>query len=86
MSAIKHNLGGKFERREIQLPTARPARPRTSSAMSGFRFCGMIEDPVVIDSGNETHPNSGDDHSTNSCAIRLKSSIVNATTCSASST
>jgi hypothetical protein len=24
----------------------RPALPRTSSAMSGLRFCGMIEDPV----------------------------------------
>ena len=29
----------------------RPAWPRTSSAASGFFFCGMIELPVLSESG-----------------------------------
>ena len=32
--------------------------PRTSSATSGFFFCGMIELPVENSSGNSTKPNS----------------------------
>ena len=30
----------------IRSPKARPALPRTSSAISGFFFCGMMEEPV----------------------------------------
>ena len=32
--------------RPVTLPIRRPALPRASSAMSGFFFCGMIDDPV----------------------------------------
>ena len=35
-----------------------PALPRASSAMSGFFFCGMIEDPVEYASSRVTKPNS----------------------------
>jgi hypothetical protein len=31
---------------DTRLPTTRPVLPRTSSAMSGFFFCGIIELPV----------------------------------------
>ena len=34
-----------------------PAWPRTSSAASGFFFCGMIELPVLSASGRRTKPN-----------------------------
>ncbi len=33
--------------RPVSAPTIRPAFARTSSAASGLRFCGMIEEPVV---------------------------------------
>jgi hypothetical protein len=36
----------------------RPAFPRTSSATSGFRFCGIIEEPVEKPSPSRTNPNS----------------------------
>src|SRR5271157_577033 len=34
----------------------RPTLARASSAASGFRFCGMIEDPVVKASDRRTRP------------------------------
>ena len=37
----------------------RPALARTSSAASGLRFCGMIEEPVVKASDSRTKPNCG---------------------------
>ena len=37
----------------------RPALARTSSAASGLRFCGMIEEPVVKRSESLTKPNCG---------------------------
>ncbi len=40
-------------------PTMRPVLARTSSAASGLRFCGMIEEPVVKRSDSLTKPNCG---------------------------
>ncbi len=37
----------------------RPTLARTSSAASGLRFCGMIEEPVVNRSESRTKPNCG---------------------------
>ena len=37
----------------------RPVLPRTSSAASGLRFCGMMELPVVIPSPSLTKPKLG---------------------------
>ena len=37
---------------------SRPALPRASSAMSGFFFCGMIDEPVAKASSSSTQPNS----------------------------
>ena len=41
---------------------SRPALPRASSAMSGFFFCGMIDDPVEKASSSTAQPNSRDVH------------------------
>src|SRR3546814_19156984 len=38
-------------------PAIRPAWPRTNSAASGLRFCGMIDEPVDHWSASETKPN-----------------------------
>ena len=35
----------------------RPLCPRTSSAASGLRFCGMIDEPVENSSDSLTKPN-----------------------------
>ncbi len=51
----------------------RDERPRVSSAMSGFFFCGMIELPVVNASSSSTNANCRDDHSTISSASRDRS-------------
>ena len=48
----------------------RPDLPRTSSAASGLRFCGMIEEPVEKRSDSEAKPNCGVAHSTISSAKR----------------
>ena len=48
----------------------RPVRARTSSAASGLRFCGIIDEPVVNASDNLIRPTSGDDQSTISSAKR----------------
>ncbi len=55
---------------EVSAPSTRPALPRTSSAASGLRFCGMIEEPVVKASDRATKPNCGVVHRTISSAIR----------------
>src|SRR5439155_602775 len=47
-------------------------RPRTSSATSGFFFCGIIELPVAKPSGSSMKPNSSVAQSTSSSARRLK--------------
>ena len=44
----------------VRLPTNRPDLPRASSAMSGFFFCGMIDDPVAQASSSRAQPNSVD--------------------------
>ena len=33
-------------RMAVRLPYTRPVLPRMSSGMSGFFFCGMMEEPV----------------------------------------
>ena len=48
----------------------RPVLPRTSSAASGLRFCGMIEEPVVNLSDRPAKPNCGVAQSTISSAKR----------------
>ena len=56
--------------RPTSAPTTRPVLPRTSSAASGLRFCGMIEEPVEKASESRTKPNCGVVHSTISSAKR----------------
>ena len=51
-------------------PSRRPALPRVSSATSGFRFCGIMLDPVLCRSGSLANPNSAMAHSTTSSARR----------------
>src|ERR1700709_2567020 len=54
----------------VRLPTNRPALPRASSAMSGFFFCGMIDEPVAQASSSRAQPNSDDVQSTTSSPSR----------------
>ena len=54
----------------------RPVLARTSSAASGLRFCGMIEEPVVNLSDSVTKPTSGEHHSTISSAKRDRCTAV----------
>ena len=56
--------------RPVRLPTKRPDLPRASSAMSGFFFCGMIDDPVAQASSRRAQPNSVDVQSTTSSPSR----------------
>ena len=48
----------------------RPDLPRASSAMSGFFFCGMIDEPVDHASSSCTQPNSGVAHRMTSSPMR----------------
>ena len=48
----------------------RGAFARSSSAASGFFFCGMIEEPELQASGSSQKPNSALDHSTSSAPRR----------------
>ena len=50
----------------IRAPTTPPVLPLTNSAMSGFFFWGMMDDPVVYLSSISTNPNSCEDHRTSS--------------------
>ncbi len=54
----------------MSAPITRPVLARTSSAASGLRFCGMIEEPVVNLSESRTRPTSGDVQITISSAKR----------------
>ncbi len=65
---------------------SRPAFPRASSAMSGFFFCGNIEDPVANASGSFMKPNSSLAHRTTSSPIRERCTWVSAAANSASAT
>ena len=56
-------------------PTTVAALPRISSAVSGFRFWGSADDPVLTSSDSFTQPNSRDDHITISSANRDRSII-----------
>jgi hypothetical protein len=55
-----------------------PARPRTSSATSGFFFCGIMLDPVATRSSRLAQPNSDDVHSTSSSPSRDRCTNVTA--------
>ena len=57
----------------------RAARPRTSSAGSGFFLFGIIELPVENASATATNPNRGFDHHVTSSARRLRWTIPSAT-------
>ena len=45
-------------RNPVRSPMSRPALPRASSAMSGFFFCGSIDEPVLYASARRRKPNS----------------------------
>ena len=64
----------------------RAARPRTSSAGSGFFLLGMIELPVENASEARTNPNAGFDHHVSSSASRLRWTIPSAIAASTSTT
>ncbi len=70
----------------VSAPMMRPALARTSSAASGLRFCGMIEEPVVNLSDNLTRPASGDVQITISSAKRDRCTAAIAPAASVSST
>ena len=63
----------------------RPTLARTSSAASGLRFCGMIEEPVVNLSDSRTKPNCGVIQITISSAKRDRCTAVIAAAASVSS-
>ena len=65
---------------------SRPALPRASSAMSGFFFCGSIDEPVLYASARRRKPNSSLVHSTISSPRRDRWTCVSAATNSASAT
>ena len=48
----------------------RPVLPRTSSGMSGFFFCGMMDEPVQKASGSSMKPNGALIHRISSSAMR----------------
>ena len=58
--------------RPTALPRMRPVFARTSSAASGFLFCGMIDEPVEKRSESETNRNCALDQITISSANRLR--------------
>ena len=64
----------------------RAARPRTSSAGSGFFLFGMIDEPVENASLTRTNPNRGFDHQVISSASRLRCTIPSAMAPSVSTT
>ena len=56
--------------RLFRLPMTRPALARTSSAASGFFFCGMMEEPVVKASDSRMKRNWAEHQITISSAKR----------------
>ena len=56
--------------RPTRCATTRGAFARSSSAASGFFFCGMIEEPDAHASETSQKPNSSLDHSTISAPRR----------------
>src|SRR5215831_11784788 len=67
-------------------PMMRPVLARTSSAASGLRFCGMMEEPVVKRSESEMRPTSGEHQITISSAKRDRCTAVMAAAASVSRT
>src|SRR5262249_27884982 len=67
-------------------PMMRPVLARTSSAASGLRFCGMMEEPVVKRSESDMRPTSGEHQITISSAKRDRCTAVMAAAASVSST
>ena len=65
-------------------PATVDALARTSSIVSGFFFCGMIEEVEQYASSRTTNPTSGEDQSTSSSASRLAPDIRTAPAESAS--
>ena len=63
-------------RKPVRSPISRPALPRASSAMSGFFFCGSIDEPVEYASARRRKPNSSVDHSTISSPRRERCTCV----------
>ena len=59
-------------RSPVRLPMSRPVLPRVSSAISGFFFCGSMEEPVEYASARPRKPNSSVDHRMISSARRDK--------------
>ncbi len=64
----------------------RPVLARTSSAASGLRFCGMIDEPVVNRSDSSSRPASGEVQITISSAKRDRCTAVIDAAASVSST
>ena len=62
--------------RLVRLPITRPLWPRTSSAASGFFFCGMIDEPVERLSGRRMKPKGWLAHRISSSARRERCSAV----------
>ena len=62
----------------IKFPYARPVFPRISSAISGFFFCGIIDDPVENASSSSINLNSSVDQIMISSAKRDKCVINSA--------
>ena len=73
-------------RTAVNAAIVRAARPRTSSAGSGFFLLGMIELPVENASEARTNPNRGFDHQVSSSASRLRCTMPSATAASTSTT
>ena len=63
----------------VSAPMTRAARPRTSSAGSGFFLFGIIALPVENASDARTNPKRGFDHQVISSARRLRWTIPSAT-------
>ena len=62
--------------RALRSPITRPVLARTSSAASGLRFCGMMDEPVEKASLRRTKPNWADDQITISSASRDRRTAV----------
>ncbi len=63
----------------VKFPISLPEFALTSSAISGFFFCGIIDEVDEYSSGNSTKLNS-EDHRIISSAILLRDSITDAHT------
>ncbi len=69
---------------EVSAPITRPTLARTSSAASGLRFCGMIEEPVVNLSESRMKLNCAELQITSSSAKRERCIAVSAAALSVS--